>query len=347
MNILCNWSPCGPSYVRNGWRKVFEYLGHRFVFWNKEQQPAFDVFSEVNPDIYIGCTYEVDRAVYKNIQNRPNMKVALFGSAWSPYVADVDVQKYPIVIASDVEKQTIEKLKKETGKPDFVFVHVTDRFLSHTMSGWKEIGVTPIGILNAADIFTYYKGNYKPELQCDIGFVGGFWGYKSKNLYTHMIPLCNDSGVSVKIFGNQNWPVVQFLGSCSDSDARDLFVSATVCPNVSEPHSTDLGWDVIERPFKIFSSGGFCVSDYVEEANEIFSPNELVMRKTSSDFTQTIKYFVESPASRNNYMERSRRKVLTEHTYFQRVEKMLRAFTMTQEADRCSLMHRDFVGGEL
>lgn len=337
MKILCNYTPAGPSFVRSGWGRVFEALGHEFRFWPCDQRPAFDVFSEFEPDLYIGTTYETDRAVAKNIAMRPHMKVALYGSAWGKYVADIDTTKYPVVVTTEQEKRAIERLKKETGKPDFVFIHAHGHWLEGTMGGWREIGVEPRPLLNAADTFVYTKARFRPELACDVGFVGGYWPYKARNLDRFMLPLCHpSSGLDVKVFGNQPWPVHNYLGACADDAARDLFVSATVCPNVSEPHSTDLGWDIVERPFKVLAAGGFCVSDYVQELADLFSPNnEIPMAKTPQEFERRVRYFVENPASRNAWMEAGQRKVLTEHTYFDRVCDFFEYLGLESERAKC------------
>jgi len=350
MKVMCVYTPAGPSYVRSGWGRVFAACGHKFVFWRPEVKSAFDAFSEQEPDLFIGTTYDLDRAVAKCIAARPHMKVALFGSAWGPYLNDIDLQRYPLVVTSEQEKRAIELLKKETGKPDLVFIHAHDRWLEGTMSGWGSIGVKYAGILNAADTFVYLNGRHRPELACDVAFVGGYWGYKARNLNTHMLPLCEAGrGLRVKIFGNQHWLVAQYLGGIDDADVKDLFVSATVCPNVSEPHSTDkgLGWDIIERPFKIASSGGFCVSDYVEEARDLFDENELPMADTPSRFHELVRFFVDNPGSRDNKRERFRRKVLTDHTYFERVADMLDALGMTKEVARVLQVKGEYLKGQL
>jgi hypothetical protein len=332
VRILCNFTPCGPAYVRSGWGRVFQALGHDFRFWDPGQKPAFDIFSEFEPDLYLGTTYETDRAVAKCIAKRPHMKVALYASAWGPYLKDVDLQKYPLVVASEQEKRALAELKKTTGKPDFVFIHAHDRWLDGTMSGWKEIGVDYHGVLNAADTFVYMNGRHRPELECDIGFVGGYWGYKARNIDRYLLPLLHpSSGLRSKVFGNQPWPVHQYLGTCSDEDARDLFVSAAVCPNISEPHSTDCGWDVIERPFKVAAAGGFCVSDYVEEGRDLFTENELPMADNPKRFEELIRYFVEKPGSRDYYQGNMRQKVLAEHTYFDRVADIFSYLGMKKE----------------
>lgn len=348
MRILCNYTPCGPHYVRTGWGNVFRAVGHDFRFWQPDQKPAFDVFREVEPDIYIGCTYEVDRAVAKCIAARPQMRVILFASAWGPYLRDIDLSKYPLVVAGEQEKGVIEKLKRETGRPDFVFIHAHDQWLEGTMSGWGEIGVPYYGILNAADTFSYLGGTPKDELRCDVGYVGGYWKFKARNLDRYILPLCHkSSGLSVKIFGNQPWPVAQYLGGCRDHYVRDLFVSATVCPNVSEPHSTDYGWDFVERPYKVLAAGGFCVSDFVEEGRSLFSEEELLMCRSPAEFQSTVSHFVAHPEDRIPYMKNGRKEVLRSHTYWDRVADFFGYLGMEAEQLNVMKTKKEVLGGEV
>ena len=339
MKILCEYTPSGPHYVRSGWGKAFKAAGHDFRFWVRETKSAFDAFGEFEPDIFLGTTYGVDRATAKCIAARPEMKVGLFASAWGPRIDEIDLEKYPIVVVSEQEKRLMENLKETTGKPDFVFIHVTDKYLEPTMAGWYDIGIQPLGILNAADIVDYRPAEALPELKCDVAFCGGFWGYKGRNLTDYILPLCHpSSGLNVKIFGNKPWPVHSYLGTINDDKVRHLFNSATVCPNVSEPHSTDLNWDIVERPFKVMSSGGFCVSDFVGEAREIFTPSELIMCDSPKKFGDAIRYFVEHPEERQPYIEAGQMAVLKKHTYFDRVFQMLTAWGL--EVAACHMLER-------
>jgi hypothetical protein len=347
LRILSNFTPCGPSYVRSGWGRVFRALGHEFQFWPCDQKPAFDAFNEFEPDLYIGTTYETSRAVAKCIAARPRMKVAMYASAWGPYLNDVDLKKYPLVVASEQEKRNISLLKEMTGKPDFVFIHAHDRWLEGTMSGWAEAGVKYCGILNAADTFVYLNGTPRPELACDVAFVGGYWGYKARNLDRYILPLCHPStGLNVKLFGNQPWPTHQFLGLIDDVDVKDLFASAVVCPNVSEPHSTDLGWDVIERPFKVLAAGGFCVSDHVEEAEALFG-DDLVFARAPGELEELVRYYIRHPDERLKHMAAGRRRVLLEHTYFDRVADMFEHLGMESDRAKTLLLKGEVLAGQL
>lgn len=318
MKILCNYAPCAPAYIRGGWQRTFTYCGHDWRWWDLKR--AFDAF-RYEPDLYIGTTYELDRAVEKCIRNRPEMKVILFASAWGDYVDDCP---FPIVKVQEEEKRRLEKLKAETGKPDYVFIHVTNKYLEPTMGGWRSIGIEPVGILNAYDAILYQGARRREELICDLGYIGGYWSYKAQNLDRCIIPLCHpNSGLDVKIFGNQPWPVHCYLGACSDEVNRDLFLSATVCPNNCEPHSTSLGFDIVERVFKGMGIGGFVISDYVDEARELFSEDELIMAKTPEEMRELIYHFVKNPVERLPYIQKGREAILRDHTYFDRAHKFL------------------------
>lgn len=337
MKILCQYDPSGPHYVRTGWAHAFLAARHDFRFWRRDTKSAFDAFSEFEPDIFIGTTYDIDRAMVKCITARPEMKVALFGSAWGPRIDGIDLTKYPIVAVNEQEKRTLEELKRTTGRPDFVFIHVTDKYLQPTMGGWNSIGIEPLGILNAADIVDYHVAPAIDSLKCDVFYVGGHWPYKSRNLNDFVLPLCHpSSGLNVKIFGNKQWPVHCYLGAISDATVKHGFASAVVCPNISESHSTDLGWDLVERPFKILSSGGFCISDYVDEAREIFTESELLMCRTAAEFREMVAHFVEHPADRIPYVRAGYKKVMESETYFHRVAKMFKdGFNLPAESTKC------------
>jgi hypothetical protein len=302
------------------------------------------MFAEFEPDLFLGCTYSVDRAVYKCIASRPQMRVALFASAWGHYLRDVNLEQYPLVVVTEQEKRTIEQLKKQTGRPDFVFIHAHGPWLEGTLSGWKEIGVDTCGILNAADVFVYANSVSRPELACDIGFVGGYWPYKARNLDRYLLPLCHpQKGLNIRIFGNQPWPVHSYLGTCDDRIARDLFASATVCPNISEPHSTDLGWDVVERVFKVPAAGGLLVCDAVQEAIDLFGDDLLVVI-SPFELEEAVQHFKKNPHLRQHYIKRMQERVLIEHTYHHRVATMLNKLDMPDEAEKCILHLKSMIG---
>lgn len=323
MKILCEYSPNGPAFVRLGWKNVFEYLGHEFVWWRQGQEAIFDVFARNDPvDIFLGTTYNTNRAVVKCVQARPNLKVGLFCSAWGPLVDKIDRKEYPIDYRSEDEIRTIEHLKQTTGQPEFVFLHLLDKRVDEVIGGWKEIGVKPVGILNGADTFIYAGGQRRPELEADLSFIGNRWPYKGKNIDRFLLPLFS-SDLKIRIHGTGGWNgFAQYMGTIEDSLAKDVFASAKICPNISEPHSTTFGYDIIERVLKAPCAGGFLISDYVEDIKDVFG-DVVPMAKTPQEFKDLIYYYLKEPDLRADLARKQKEIVLKGHTYLHRVEKML------------------------
>lgn len=336
MRILCEFSPNGPAFVRNGWRRVFEYLGHKFYWWRQGQEAVHDAFAKADPvSIFLGTTYNTDRAVVKCVQARPNLKVGLFCSAWGPLVNKIDRKQYPIDYRSENEIRIIEGLYKTCQKPDFVFLHLLDKRVDEVIGGWNSIGVKPVGIMNAADTFVYLNGKKQSNLESDFCFIGNNWSYKSRNINRFLLPLFS-SDLTIRIHGTGGWNgFAQYLGAVSDELVKDIFASAKICPNISEPHSTTWGYDIVERVLKVPCAGGFLISDYVKDIDDVFGPNVVPMAKTPEEFKDIIYYYLEQPELRQEIIDKTKKIVLERETYFDRVAKMMTNFGMEKEAGRC------------
>lgn len=348
MRILCEYSPGGSVTVRNGWGNVFRALGHQFAFWDPEgNKPAFDIFAEYEPDILLACTYSVDKALFRCIASRPHLKVGLFASSWGPMVNDIDIKKYPIVKTNYQEQCIIEALYSNTKKPHFVFIHAPQRHLEGVLGGWRSIGVNPLSILNAADIYTYFGGEIKEEYVSDCSFVGGYWDYKARNLKKYILPLCHRSKkLNIKIWGNSSWPVANYLGVLEENESRDVFASAGVCPNVHEPHSTDLGLgDIVERQFKVPCAGGLVVSDKVDgmDDEDVFGPNVMPQADNPQDFEDLIRFYLSHPEERKEKIAQTRRVVLNHHCYHHRVATFFDHWDLHKEAAQCRVLHKELI----
>jgi len=346
--LISSDGPHAHYYIRQAWGKVLSSMGHQVSLWDINTKSVFDAFDEFEPDVFMGQTYNVTEGLVKCIKERPHLKVAMRASDWGEFQDNIDLDKYPILVAQEKEKKLLERLKKETGKPDFVHNHYTQGWIDVTHNSWQdELGIKPVSLIHAADLYDFHPKPRLSVLDCDIAFVGGYWPYKAERLDPYIISLCHPVGdYNIKIFGS-NWPVAQSHGIIATDNMPSLFASAKVCLNVSEPHSQDFGYDIIERPFKILSSGGFCISDYVESmANEVFTNNEIVFAKTPKEFKQLIDYYINNPNERLSYMQSGYQCVIENHTYFERVKTILLELGLSNEAEKCEQAKSALFGDE-
>ena len=342
--LISSDGPHAHYHIRMSWARVFQYMGHDVELWDKDSVPAYDVFDEYEPDLFMGQTYNLNRSVFQCIKERPNLKVVMRASDWGDMQKEIDLEKYPVLVASEKEKKLLEDLKKETGKPDFIHNHYTDRWMKVTHNKWSDIGLRPVSLIHAGDVFQYGITDPSPLLKCDIGFIGGYWPYKAQNLDKYLIRLCHPVGkFKIKIFGSSDWPVVQYMGRISPHNAPSLFRSAVVSPNISEPHSQDFGYDIIERPFKILYSGGFCISDFVQSMSDLFNKEEIVFAKTPEELRELIHYYKDNPEERDKHIKQGIKTVEENHTYIDRVGAMLELLEIEGGQEGCSRLKQNIL----
>jgi hypothetical protein len=314
--------------VRKAYTKALSTLGFQCMIWHPQSgKPIFDVFNEYTPDVVFCGTWEIDRALFKNLMLRPYVKVILWGANWGSFDNQIDTRTDPVLMASQSNNlEYIEKLAKNN-KIQSVFSYYSQKWANITHNKWEDIGLTPIGLPLAADVVSLGLSYPQEELRCDVSFVGGYWPYKAINLNKFLVPLCYPAeGLRVKIFGYGDWPVAQHLGTISDELLPTLFSSSAVNVNVFEPLAQKYGFDVNERCYKILACGGFCVSEYCDSAaNDIFTNNEVMFARTPEEFRYNVRYFVNHPEDRLPYIERGIACIKHKHNYFLRLQKLLPA----------------------
>ncbi len=321
------------QFYRRGIANALQAVGHEVYFWSESQKPAFDVFSEIEPDIFWGQTYTLSSAQIKNLRTRPNIKVILEGSQYGVINSEIDLNKYPILVPTNNELKLVEKLVDEFSGKVYISKYYHENRMKETMGLWENLGCELIAIPLAADTFVYSGGQQSEALKCDICFVGGSWEYKRQNLDKYIIPLCHSPGrYNIKIFGNSQWGIAQYLGTIAENTVKDLFASATISPNVHEIHAKEFSYEINERAFKVICAGGFVLdSERVGTVQEDFFPNnEIPYGENPEDYFSKIDFFLKTE-HRENYRKKQYETVMREHTYLDRCADLFRTLGLPSE----------------
>lgn len=319
-------------YIRLGLGRAFTACGHEVIMWQYNQKPVHDAFDELEPDIFISQTFNLTPTIVRAIMERPHLRVICKSGDWGQTKKEINQNEYSVLFATNEEIDTVLKLKEQTGQPDYVYIHYHPDYIQRTHGEWIKHGVTAYSQLSASDIFAYTGGRRTAEFDCDICFIGGYWDYKARMLDKYIIPLCKD--YRVKIFGNSNWPVPQYCGFLPDDYVKHALASATICPNIGEPHSRKFGFDVIERPFKLASNKCFIISDYVAGLRKLYPEDEIILAEDPKMFFDILEYYIKNPDNRQPYIEKAFRRTINEHTYFDRVREIFTRLGYLQEANK-------------
>lgn len=344
--LIANETKTAHYYIRLGLARAFSACGHEVVMWDINTKPTFDAFDEFEPDIFIGQTYNINRGWIKAIAERPHLRVILKGSDWGTISDTIDRQKYPVLIANEQEIENVYKLMEEAGKPDFVYCHyLEDRIKKETHNHWEENGIRAESLLSGADIFEFTGGKSKPEYECDIGFIGGRWGYKSRVLDKWFIPLCSpEHNYKIKIFGNQSWGVPQYCGMLPGSETKDFLASCKITPSLSEPHSQDLGYDIIERPYKLWANKCLCISDNVEDLRKLYPRG--IYAKDPEHFKRLVNNYLNNKINNvEEVIETNYKHTIDNHTYFHRIVHIFNKLDLPHEAKNVMITYEDIKKG--
>lgn len=339
--LIANDGYSAHYYIRLGLARAFTICGHETIMWQISKKPVHDAFDEFNPDIFIGQTYNFSPSFIQAIQERPKMKVICKAGEWGPMKNEIDQDRFNILFASNQEIDTILKLKKLCNKPDYVYVHYHPDWINKTHGYWMDHGVQAYSQLSAADIFEFVNGQSKPIFESDLTFIGGYWDYKARTLDTYLLPLCNK--YKVKIFGNSQWPIPQYCGMIPDDMAKHALASALICPNLSEPHSQEYGFDVIERPYKLASNKCFVISDWVEGQIKLYPHDEMVYAKTPEEFHEKVEHYINNPHERIPFVEKAFKNTILNHTYLDRVQQIFHRLGFESESQGVSFHKRNIL----
>lgn len=345
--LIANDGKHAHYYQRIAWANAFKACGFDVGFWEINEHSAYDVFDTFDPDLFLGQSYNLNEATINCIKERPHLKVGLRAGDWGDQTQEIDYNKFSILTWHNSlnmkDRAAIERLQLETGQIHFVHIHYPENAIKVTHNNFESIGLKPVSLMMCADTFEYGNAEFDQKLKCDIGFVGGFWPYKGQVIQPYLFPLLHPVGkYRTKIFGNQPWPVNQYCGLIDDADVKNLFKSAKICPNLSEPHAQAYGFDVNERIFKILYAGGFCISDNVE-AYKMFGDG-IVIADSPKDFREKVEYHLNTDEGRMlmpEIMYKGQKIVKENHTGFHRAATIMEAFGYSDIANGILKSYKD------
>lgn len=322
-------------FERKAWVNALNSVdGVQAVMYDVKSAPAFHVFDSFEPNIYIGQLYNLDKATIKCIQKRPHLKVILRAGEWNdeepnPHILRVTEDEINILNQIDV---------------DVIHSHYIQKDIEITHKKFIDNNINVVGLPMSADVHTYYYANKDDRLTCDIAFVGGYWPYKGEIIDSYLTPLCEDYSYNIKIFGNQIWPHVnQYCGILNDQQVANLFNTAKICPNLSEPHAHTYGRDVNERAFKVLAASGFCIMDSIQAMKELV-PDGIVYAENPIDFKNKVNYFLqpENQAEKNEITYIGHKAIINSHTNYDRMISLMKSVKETQLCKELEKEKNDF-----
>ena len=319
MRVLLPHRPGGAfSFISDGWLNAFIATGHQAQRWDGKQS-SWNIF---DPDLIIACSGH--RQPIPAPRGRTKLAVHV-----NPYGPEK-------IKGIDEPQEAINWTLAQRPDAVFGYGHKDDgRFWEYWTS---KHGIPWVPMATAGDATVFYSRqgltNAPVPRDIPIGYVGGRWDYKAKNLDRYLFPLFSNKTLGCKVHGWGGWQPGISSGVIRDEDVAGFFSRCRVCPCVAEPHTTQWGIDLPERVFKVILCGALAIHDPVKGL-ERFSTN-IVMANGPMEFIELcVKWSrPEMEPQRQELARKQRRDILNGHTYFHRLAGLLRTVGFAGEADK-------------
>lgn len=163
-----------------------------------------------------------------------------------------------------------------------------------------------------------------------VGFMGH--GYPNRQLVFSRLVL---KGLPLGIWGTA-WPKRGPLASLVREggrrlDSQEVAKVYNACPIVLNLHSSPTADDGVARAdfinprtFEVAACGGFQLVDRVQGLEKLFAPGrEIAVFESEDELLEKARYYLANPEERAAMVQAGRRRVLNEHTYYHRMERLL------------------------
>lgn len=161
----------------------------------------------------------------------------------------------------------------------------------------------------------------KKKYGCDVCFVGAL--YPERERYLKIV---QKTGVNLKIYGWKGWEKTSlashYHGPLNLRETVKLYNCAKICLNINiEPAANGVNF----RTFEIPAAGGFQLSDYRKDLNNLFDiGKEIVCFNNEEELRQKIKFYLANDEIRINLARGGYERVQRDHTLVKRINAALK-----------------------
>lgn len=235
---------------------------------------------------------------------------------------DVDA---PATLAS-MEADAASPLRELVGQFDLVLTYgggqpVIDRYAA--------LGARAcVPVYNALDPRTHHPGPPRPELVCDLAFLGNRLPDREERVEEFFFAAVAALPERSFLLGGNGWEErvaglgnVRYLGHVAPGDHNALNRGALAVLNVSRESMAANGWSPATRVFEAAGAGACLISDEWEGIEDFLSPGEEVL--VAADGAEVAELLAGLDRERATRIgEAARERVLAEHTYDRRAEQV-------------------------
>lgn len=319
----------GAEYwIYRGWKDAFIDLGHNFMEltasdnWQKK-------INEFKPDIFFGANLD-DIKKYKNFLldlRRRRIKVFLgIGCLMSAEELEI-IKNFEIadIYFSDQEPGSMLEFTETTKRKYYVMHHAADKKIHFPTQAVAKYNYDIVYLGAKLPEKKWFFENVLIPLtkKYKVGIFGPCWTFRD-----NFLRLAAKFSKKIK-FSRAVSFLNKFRVIIPENEENQLYSSAKISLNFhgrkkdNQPYLT-----LNQRTFKIPACGGFEICDYVPALRKYFNEDEIVVIASLNpqDWFNKIDYYLNHEKERKAIQEKGTARALKDHTYHNRVEKIVELY---------------------
>ncbi len=342
--VLYQRFPAGGAFdcIDDGYIAGYAHSNCVVEAWtDAEGEPSLaDRIREFSPTHIVACLHNPDRSMSRwtgdgsidailacgahcSVRMQPPEVAAFFEGAGFRFQAypEFGVSSYyarPPGLTSDEERVL------RSGAVSLVRSPLDSSAIGGCFASVLAMGVPVLEEPHAADIWRYHYADPLPEREFAASFVGRCWPFKWSHMEPYVRAMQDAFGDRFAIFGG-GWPEGVSRGSIDDAHFARVVASSSVCLSLHEPTQVmDRPFAQNERVFKLLSMGACVVSDANPMlAGQFEVGEELLLAPTPEAMVEQVRAIESDQALGRAIAAAGRTRVLVEHTYAHRAQRLL------------------------
>jgi len=283
--------------------KIINLLG----FNNQSDHKVVSIFSPTPAGLYNNGDYWIAKDIEEIFNDNHFVSSVYFPTSLISNVGDIDIY---IRGGMPLKKRELPENKTSIGYILFPFLENEENFtqknididkyvksIKSELTLYDAVAVASSSMTNLLkkhNINAYYipqftntskfYPDYEEELKSDILFIG------NKTFYRKAPSILLNNNFPITIYGN-GWGDVAKSQYVDNKILRKYYSSAKIVLNDTRDAMKKFGF-IINRIFDVSASGGFIISDYMKEIEDVFG-DSIVMYKNDEELINLVKYYLD------------------------------------------------------
>jgi glycosyltransferase involved in cell wall biosynthesis/spore maturation protein CgeB len=212
--------------------------------------------------------------------------------------------------------QETAELVRQKMVGDIFFSPVDSTGIEKEYSEWKQMGYPVVSIPMAANPVVHLPRNHMIEY--DMGFIGTDSPVKRTATDIYLRPLMKKYAFLIR---GDRWG--EDVTSIPQNQSGEVYGKVRICPNYHHAFQKTTQFQLNERTFVIPACGGFEIVDETPILKRYFDADEMVQAHSTAEWFDLHEKWLRKHTDRMKMAASAHRRVLSEHTYFDRVFRLL------------------------